>query len=178
MRIRLDQVRLEPFTWQETRSIPALSLDRPELTELSPVEWQGQVRFADPVFYLKARYEYQQSLICNRCLKPIQEPVAGELELMIRVAPARSLSGGEHELEESDLTVLALPNENLDTDPLLIEQVQLNIPMKPLCRPDCAGLCPICGADRNAGDCGCPSSSPDPRWGGLQLLKERLNERN
>jgi DUF177 domain-containing protein len=177
LRIRLDQVRFEPFHFQETCSIPAASLERPELTELSPVSWEGRIHFAEPGFLLKARYRYQQSLTCNRCLKPIAEPVAGDLELMIFVAAPRPL-GGEQELDENDLGVLYLQDENLETEPLLVEQLQLNIPMKPLCRPDCAGLCPTCGADLNLGACECPSERSDPRWAGLQLLKDRLNERN
>ena len=74
--------------------------------------------------------------------------------------------------------VVVLDEEVLETKPILIEQLQLNIPMKPLCRPDCAGLCPTCGADLNLGPCGCPTGGSDPRWAGLQLLKDRLNERN
>lgn len=177
MRIRLDQVRFEPFHFAETCSIPAESLARPELTALSPVTWGGQVRFADPGFLLKGRYQYEQSLTCNRCLQPIVEPVAGNLDLTIFVAAARPLPG-EQELDENDLGVVYLPDENLETEPLLVEQLQLNIPMKPLCRPDCAGLCPTCGADLNLGPCGCPTGGSDPRWAGLQLLKDRLNERN
>jgi uncharacterized protein len=177
LRIRLEQVRSEPLDWAETCTIPAESLERPELQGLSPIAWRGRVQFNDPGFYLRARYSYEQSLACNRCLKPIVEPVSGEMDLLVMVASARPLAG-EHELEEADLGVLSLPNDILETDSLLLEQVQLNIPMKPLCRPDCAGLCPTCGADRNLGPCGCPSSNPDPRWHGLQLLKERLNERN
>jgi len=177
LRIRLDQVRFEPFHFQEICSFPVASLERPELTELSPVSWEGQVKFAEPGFLLKGRYRYEQALTCNRCLKEIVEPVAGDLELTIFVAAPRPL-GGEQELDENDLGVVYLQDENLETEPLLLEQLQLNIPMKPLCRPDCAGLCPTCGADLNQGACGCPSGSTDPRWGGLQLLKDRLNERN
>lgn len=177
LRIRLDQVRFEPFHWQETCVIPAASLERPELTQLSPVSWNGRIHFAEPGYLLKARYQYEQSFTCNRCLQPIVQPVTGDLELVIFVAPPRPL-GGEQELQEDDMGVLYLQDENLETEPLLIEQLQLNIPMKPLCRPDCAGLCPTCGADLNLGACGCPSASPDPRWSGLQALKDRLNERN
>ena len=177
MRIRLDQVRHEPFHFEETVSIPAASLERPELTALSPVAWRGQIHFADPGYLFKARYQYEQSLTCNRCLRPIVEPVAGNLDLTIFVAAPRPL-GGEQELDENDLGVVTLQDENLETEPLLVEQLQLNIPMKPLCRPDCAGLCPTCGADLNLGPCECPSERSDPRWAGLQLLKDRLNERN
>ena len=48
MQIWLDQVRDEPFNWDETQSVRPESLDRPELLASSPIHWRGQVVFADP----------------------------------------------------------------------------------------------------------------------------------
>jgi uncharacterized protein len=179
MKVRLDQVRYEPFVWQETYEFPAATLQRPELLDLSPVAWRGQVVFAEPDFLLKGRMEYQQTLVCDRCLKEFRQPVKGDVELMVHVAGREDRreekrGGGEHELEERDLGVITIRGEVLDTDPILAEQVQLNLPMKPLCREDCAGLCPTCGADRNGGPCACVEPAGDARWGALADLKRRL----
>lgn len=175
MRIWLDQVREEPFNWDETQSVSLESLDRPELLGLSPVRWRGQVVFADPGYYLRAHLSYEQTLACDRCLKPIVEPVESDVELMI-LAERHHGPGGEHELREEDIGVYHLEGEILETAPVLIEQLQLNLPMKPLCSPDCQGLCPACGADRNAGACSCGESTVDPRWAGLAALKSRFGE--
>jgi uncharacterized protein len=175
MRIWLDQVREEPFSWDETERIDTASLERPDLVDLSPVAWRGQVVFVDPGFFLRARLSYEQTLSCTRCLKDFRETVAVPVELMIEVAATPAGLRGEHELKEDDLGVLTLQEEVLDTEPLLREQLQLNIPMKPLCRSDCAGLCPVCGADRNEGDCGCAERTADPRWGALAALRDRLD---
>lgn len=174
MRIWLDQVREEPFTWDETQSIPLESLERPELLALSPVRWKGQLVFADPGYYLKARLFYEQTLSCIRCLKPIVERVEPEVELMIAQERPHA-QGGERELKEDELGVLTVEGEVLETDPILLEQLQLNVPMKPLCQEDCQGLCPVCGADRNAGECSCHEETSDPRWAGLAVLKSRLD---
>ena len=176
MQIWLDQVRDEPFNWDEARSVSPETLDRPELLDLGPVAWRGQVVFADPGYFLRARLSYEQTLSCNRCLKPIVEPAESDVELMILVE-RHADAGDEHALHEEDLGVLYLEDERLDTDPILIEQLQLNIPMKPLCRADCKGLCPVCGADRNAGACACEESRVDPRWSTLAALKSRLEDR-
>ena len=173
MQIWLDQVRDEPFNWEETQSISPETLERPELIELGPVTWKGQVIHTDPGFFLRADLSYDQTLCCNRCLKPIVEHSTPAVELMILVE--RGPGGGDHELHEKDLGVLYLGEEVLRTDPILIEQLQLNVPMKPLCRPDCQGLCPICGADRNAGACSCSEQATDPRWAALAALKSRLD---
>jgi uncharacterized protein len=175
MQIWLDQVRDEPFNWDETQSVSKEALNRPELLDLGPVSWRGQVIYADPGYFLRARLSYEQTLSCNRCLKPIVEHAKSDVELMILVEPGPEAEG-EHALHEQDLGILYLQDELLETDPILIEQLQLNIPMKPLCREDCQGLCPVCGADRNAGACTCEESSPDPRWAALAELKSRLPE--
>jgi uncharacterized protein len=175
MQIWLDQVRDEPFNWDETQSISPETLEQPELIALGPVSWKGQVVYADPGFFLRARLSYEQTLCCNRCLQPIVEPAESDVELMILVERGPG-GNGEHELQERDLGVLYLEDEVLQTDPILIEQLQLNVPMKPLCRPDCQGLCPICGADRNAGACSCAEQETDPRWAALAALKSRLDK--
>jgi uncharacterized protein len=61
--------------------------------------------------------------------------------------------------------------DHLDLEPLAREAVVLSLPLVPLCRPDCAGLCPTCGADRNAGPCACPPPDGDPRWSALDALR-------
>jgi len=174
MRIWLDQVREEPYNWDETKNVSLESLEEPEVLSLGPVRWRGQVVFADPGYYLKARLSYEQTLSCNRCLKPIVEPMEPEVELMIVVERPRAVAG-EHELKEDELGVLTIPEEILETDPILLEQLQLNVPMKPLCRPDCRGLCPQCGADLNAGECSCEKTAVDSRFAALAAFKSRLD---
>jgi uncharacterized protein len=109
-------------------------------------------------------------------LRPIVEPVESDVELMILTERHHGPGGGEHELREEEMGVYHLEGEILETAPILIEQLQLNLPMKPLCSPDCQGLCPVCGADRNAGACSCRESTVDPRWAGLAALKSRFGE--
>jgi uncharacterized protein len=179
MRIWLDQVREEPFSWAETEKVATAELDRPELEELGPVAWRGQVIYVDPGFLFRAHLSYEQTLNCNRCLQPIHDPVRSDVELMIEIERPGSRGagghgGGEHELKDEDLGTMYVEGEILETRPILIEQLQLNIPMKPLCRPDCKGLCPVCGIDRNTGTCTCEEKTGDPRWAALASLKDRL----
>ncbi|HEX5760237.1 MAG TPA: DUF177 domain-containing protein [Thermoanaerobaculia bacterium] len=173
MRIWLDQVRDEPFDWEETQEVRAERLERPELLNLGPVSWRGQIVFVDPAWLLRARLSYEQTLACNRCLRPFTEPAAPDVELLLEVG-APAVGGGEHELHGQDLGTVYLEDEVLETEPILLEQLELNIPMKPLCRPDCQGLCPTCGADLNVERCACEERSGDPRWAALAALRDRL----
>ena len=74
------------------------------------------------------------------------------------------------ELDEEDLDLFPYDGEAIDLEPLVREQVILAVPYAPLCREDCLGLCPQCGADLNAGACGC-EKPVDPRFAALKGLK-------
>jgi uncharacterized protein len=63
----------------------------------------------------------------------------------------------------------------VDLGPMVRESLMLDLPLAPLCRDDCPGLCPVCGADLRAGDCGCDRVPLDPRWGALADLRDRLD---
>ena len=86
---------------------------------------------------------------------------------------------GGIQLEREDLDVSFLPPGTtvLRVEDIVREQALLEVPIRPLCRPDCRGLCPRCGADLNAGDCGCPpEETHDLRLAGLAALKKRLED--
>jgi uncharacterized protein len=173
MHVRLDQVRDRPFRWDETESVGVAELDQPDVQALGPVRWRGEIRFVDPGFLLTATTQYQQTLSCQRCLEPLVQPVDEELQLLLVSGPTAP-KGPEHALAEEDMGVVEVPEGGeVDLRPLLIEQIQLNVPMKPLCRADCAGLCPTCGANLNQGSCNCRNDEIDPRWEGLKAFQER-----
>lgn len=106
--------------------------------------------------------ELQLPLECVRCLESFVFTTTLELEDTFRL-PGASLRPE---------TSYAVGDDGwLDLTPLLREQCWLSIPMKPLCRPDCLGLCPHCGANLNSESCTCEDVKIDPR---LALLKELL----
>jgi uncharacterized protein len=94
---------------------------------------------------------------CRRCLAP----VGGRAEAVVREL--------FHSAPTTD-EARPLAGEQIDLEPLVREAVMLELPLAPLCRPDCAGLCPECGADRNVVDCGHRPDTRDPRWAALEGL--------
>lgn len=182
MLIELDQVRQEPYVWREVQDVGLDTLDREEVAGLTEVEFGGKITFVDPGFFLKGMLRYEQTLVCMRCLKELVEPVEADVEILLLVEEdegarfAADDEAEEVELSEEELGVLILPEEEVDTEPILLEHLQLNVPMKPLCRPDCKGLCPRCGADLNEGECDCDTTSVDPRWAALAGLKDQLED--
>ena len=70
----------------------------------------------------------------------------------------------------TDPDAFELQGDLLDLAPVVREVVLLDSPSTPLCRPDCAGLCPTCGTNLNEGSCDCAPPPADPRWAGLAGL--------
>lgn len=96
--------------------------------------------------------------ICRRCATPATGVLHSEV----------------HELYQETLTdpdAFPLEGDQLDLEPMTREVLVLDAPQTPLCRPDCAGLCPQCGTDLNVATCSCGGTAADPRWAALDQLK-------
>jgi DUF177 domain-containing protein len=107
---------------------------------------------------------------CSRCLEPFIMAIDQAFDL--RYQPHAQNSGeGEREIEEDDLTTAFYENDEIDLGHLMREQFYLALPMKPLCRADCQGLCPVCGTNLNKGACSCKREWEDPRFAALKKLK-------
>ena len=122
---------------------------------------------------LRGRYAGQFQIPCARCLDPVEIPVSAEFDLVFRPisadedAPERSITAPETEIGYYQ-------GDSLLLEDVLREQVLLSLPVRTLCRPDCQGLCPHCGANRNQQPCSCDQGSSDPRWGALDGLCDRM----
>lgn len=104
-------------------------------------------------------------LNCSRCLKEIQYPVKGELNLAI----AGSKTENHYSSDTDD--IILLDGDKLDITPYVEERLFWEIPIQPLCREDCKGICPGCGANLNYEKCCCKDDDIDPRWEKLKKLK-------
>jgi uncharacterized protein len=102
---------------------------------------------------------------CRRCLDPVRIPWEREL-ILVYADP------DEMDIEEgSDLRALAGDVVSLELGDAMREELILGTDRWLECRPDCAGLCPVCGANRNEQSCDCSPDEPDPRWDALRALK-------
>jgi uncharacterized protein len=98
---------------------------------------------------------------CRRCLAPASGEVVTEV----------------HELYQQTLTdpdAFEIIGDQFDLVPMIRENLLLDAPIAPICREDCAGLCPNCGIDRNVATCDCLVAATDPRWDALSQLKANL----
>ncbi len=98
---------------------------------------------------------------CDRCLKSVKIEVPIEFTYTV-VKP-----DGYHELDEDDEQGF-MDGYELDTEILIYNELLMSLPMKVLCKETCKGLCPVCGKNRNDGDCGCDTFVPDPRMAAIK----------
>jgi len=107
---------------------------------------------------------------CGRCLRPISVPISVRVEE--EVLPSLDVATGLALDRTAEPEVLRLTDHHeLELEPLAREAVQLAEPIAPVCRPDCPGLCPECGADLAAGPHQHAASSIDPRLEALRELR-------
>jgi uncharacterized protein len=115
--------------------------------------------------FLRGKIKTAVALECVRCLAPIDLPLTLEIEDTFKFA------GEADEPEAAEPAAYTIQeNGSIDLAPLISELSWTAIPMKPLCRPDCKGLCPQCGANLNVTSCECEVEDIDPRWSALKEL--------
>lgn len=172
MQIRLDQLEEQHFTWDESLGIDPDELSQTDVVRLGEVRSRGTIDQTSEGWVLRMTLSYPQTLNCGRCLEPVDAPTEVETALLLLQNPNESAAGpdDEQELDREDLGVQVLDEPEIDTRELALEQMQLAVPMKPLCREDCKGLCGTCGQNLNEGSCDCEPAT-DPRWAALKELK-------
>jgi uncharacterized protein len=131
----------------------------------------------DDTVHVRGRLDASVEIDCARCLARYGVQLGQELDLFYLPRAANEPQAEEEEVElgDRDVVVGYYESDRLDLGEVVREQILLGLPLKPLCRPDCPGLCPRCGKDRNAGPCGCvPEEEPgDPRLEPLRRLIDK-----
>lgn len=95
---------------------------------------------------------------CRRCLTDATGSLSVEIDEM-------------YQREVTDDEAFEIVGDQIDLAPAVREYVMIDLPDGPLCRPDCAGICPSCGADRNTEPCQCDNTITDLRWSALDNLE-------
>lgn len=114
-------------------------------------------------FFCQGEVNAVAELECARCLGTFTEQLSGKIDFIVR-----SLDGFAAGEDDEDYVFLQGGELRADiTDPVR-QAILLELPMKPLCKEDCKGLCSTCGANLNDGACKCKNDKTDPRWDKLK----------
>lgn len=147
-----------------------LSLEDPDLRLIAPLELHVRLRRNVEEVELAGSLTTTLETVCARCLKPVAIPLSAAFDERFTT----SVSWGaeeQHELGSEDLNLSIFDGAGIDLDQLVREQVLLAKPAQILCSEGCLGLCPVCGADRNASPCKCEAQQFDSRWEKLKDLR-------
>lgn len=141
------------------------------------LNWQGQqIQFKGPVqisfqitgqqksLLIRGEVAADLELACSRCTENFLLHVRCPLDETISLAD-----------EDDQEVFIDREQDELDLTDLGLQVLLENLPLQPLCRQDCRGLCPSCGQDLNSGDCDCETDTIDPR---LAILGQLLRQDN
>lgn len=135
---------------------------------------QGKVKFirTQRGILVRATLNTEVDLACSRCLSRFRCPLSLDFEEEY-VPLVDVVTGAPLTPPEEGSTFTIDEHHVLDLTETVRQYSLLTTPMKPLCREECAGLCPTCGHNLNQGTCGCPSPEIDPRWTRLAEIKKQ-----
>jgi uncharacterized protein len=173
MRLDLNRIRTSDHIEKVYQPDAFSSAGQDTFRIVTPVTLTFDIERRPQHFHLVGRVAATLEQPCSRCLESFTTPVDAGFDL--RYQPHASNTGeGERAVEEDDLSTAFYENDEIDLRQLMYEQFYLALPMKPLCRDDCAGLCPACGTNLNRGACTCAPTWEDPRLAVLKTLKKQF----
>ncbi len=132
----------------------------------NPVRVSGEVTNELGVLRLKGTIEAVYSTSCARCLKHLEVPLKAEVDTILSDDPEA----------EEDEELFVVSGDTVDTSEVMEPALFLEVRMTYLCKEDCKGICPICGADRNVTECGCRSEKRGPLFEALRGLIDTEDE--
>jgi uncharacterized protein len=145
-----------------------------KLRQSAPFDIRGTAELIASVAEIRVRGRIAGSVACDcdRCLEEISFPVEGDFDVVYE--PAERYRGGppEAEIGDAESEIGYYEGDGLELDDVAREQILLWLPMQRLCRPDCRGLCPVCGRNRNLEACSCRPAAADDRWSALRELSK------
>ncbi len=154
--------------WQPEKDKPFLDVElvRPVIAEL-------HLNLIAEKVHIKGEINVVLQLFCSRCLEPFNFPIKATMDFML----VPRWLGPQTEalrLKREDMEVEFFDGVEINIDQAVAEQIFLNVPMKPICKPDCKGLCPICGTNLNKGRCSCGRPRFSPFYEAMQQLKKKV----
>ncbi|MEE8185855.1 MAG: DUF177 domain-containing protein [Thermodesulfobacteriota bacterium] len=136
----------------------------------SPIKAHLDIRKSGENIDIVGHIEAEMVLKCSRCLKEYVYGVHRKIEIAVQTDFNQTT--GDRELMENELDVGYIQGGEIDTTDIILEQLFLEVPIQPLCNPDCKGLCPSCGVELKDGQCSCLSKEVvDPRFAILKNFK-------
>ncbi|HEY0099173.1 MAG TPA: DUF177 domain-containing protein [Pyrinomonadaceae bacterium] len=172
MRIEADKLKEASTPFAHVYAPDKLPLEDELMRLASEAKVEGRASKRHEQVRLQGNVKASIEVRCDRCLAPVVVPVDADFDVAYIPAKLEEVTPEPTELQADDLNFAVYEGGELDIDELTREQLLLALPVRQLCREDCKGLCPTCGADLNTQECQCEQPEIDPRWAALAALKK------
>jgi uncharacterized protein len=176
MFLDIQKIPAEGLRFDEALHLPPLTAPSGEALHARGVRLRGSATPGGHGVDLRAQLDFELTLTCGRCLEPVPFTLSTDVALVLVPGDPEAGSpdgtGREIEVTDDDAALFACPEGKADLTALATEQIYLALPLKPLCREGCLGLCPECGQARNDGGCTCTREEIDPRLAPLLQFKK------
>ena len=167
MRISLEELKLHRIVVSKTYSPDDLDCHGAEFRQSGPLKVEAVAELAGTEIRIRGHIATRLEATCGRCLGPVDIPVERDFDLAYR--PIGSIAREEEiEIPRDELDVGFYSGNGIELADVVTEQLILVVPMKVICRADCRGLCPICGANRNLESCNCREPRADSPFVSLE----------
>ena len=158
--LNTDLGREIPFFF--TTSAQALDAVSEDYRFEGPIRVTGTVVYTGTCWRVAGKIETLKTYVCGRCLADCRENQVHEFS-----------ENFSREVAETEDLVNVFEGDMLDIQDMIRDTLLAAQPLSNICKPDCKGLCPVCGQDLNNGECGCDRFVPDPRMAALQQLLKK-----
>jgi len=170
--IEIEDLKPEPLHIRHVFPIGEIKFSHEDAALSAPVATDFVLTHKDRDLRVDGTVETAIRFKCSRCAKDFSRSFAARFNLSYLPQPKWS-ENAEIELRYEDMEVAYYDGIALDVDLMVLEQIELAMPMKFVCREDCKGLCYQCGADLNEGACLCKHEDTDSRLSVLLDLQKK-----
>jgi uncharacterized protein len=176
MFLNINEIGPDGITFQHRLEIDGLEGRAGERIAVAEAEIRGAARKGTRGIDFSARLEGRLGLECSRCLEQVELRVATRFDLVLVPDAVEFVGGGDEPFDAAAAKLFYTTEGKASLTDIAVEQFYLNLPQKPVCRADCRGLCPACGANRNETACGCEPDDLDPRLAPLLALRKKQGD--
>ncbi len=176
MKIRIDnlyEINTDKLHIETVMTLPE-SVNDPQIVAIEPISITVDITKAkEDQYRVRGELHTTVEMICSNCLDKLQTDVVAQIDELFVEADSDLSNLYEEDQENCNYIV----GQEFDLNPFIRQEILLVLPMKPLCKETCKGLCPECGVNKNKQACACKTERIDPRLAGLaDLFKENSSD--
>ncbi len=153
--------------WEETPE--ALHIQDEDLQFVGPIRTRIEFVKVGESISASGKTHADLRLECVRCLEPVSFSISSDFKFVFQKNRPESMNDDEDET----LIWLDRSGDKVDLGKEIKDYILLEMPLNPLCKTSCEGLCPTCGENLNLTQCNCTTTRIDPRWEALRALKDQ-----